>query len=63
MVDAFFYEVALDASRDPGPLSPGEEAADRRMVEAFEQLKAMSPEELRAEHARRLRARRLLEDG
>ena len=59
MVDAFFHEVALDASEDKSPLTPAELLADAESVAAFERLKAMTPEEQRAERARRLRERRL----
>ena len=59
LVDAYFHELALESVSDPSPLTPEEQAADAGSVAAFERLKAMTPDELRAERARRMRERRL----
>ncbi len=58
MVDAFFHELALDASLDPRPPTAEEQAANTRIAAEIERVKAMSPDELRDEQALRLRARR-----
>lgn len=58
LVDAFFYELALDASNDPSPPTREEQAANAALAASFARLKAMSPDELRVERARRLAERR-----
>lgn len=58
LVDTYFHELAIDASNDPSPLTPEEQAADAESVASFARLKAMTPDELRAERARRIRERR-----
>ena len=58
LVDAYFHELALDASEDPSPPTCEEQIADAESVAAFARLKAMTPDELRAETARRIRERR-----
>lgn len=62
VVDAFYHELALDASKDPSPLTAEEEAAELRMVASFERLKSMTREELLALREHRLRERRRLDD-
>jgi len=52
MVDAFFYELAIEAANDPRPPTADElEAIDDLRMRA-ERLKAMTPEELESERAR-----------
>ena len=63
LVDAFFHELALDASEDKSPPTRAEQLADAESIAALERLKAMTPDELRAERARRLRERRLRDGG
>jgi len=58
MVDAFYYELAMDAANDPSPPTAAEQVEIKVLAASFERLKAMSPEELLVERARRLRARR-----
>ena len=58
LVDAYFHELALDASNDPSPPTREEQIANAESVAAFERLKAMTPDELRAERARRIQERR-----
>ncbi len=58
LVDAYYHELALEASNDPSPLTREEQIADAEWAESFARLKAMTPDELRAERARRIRERR-----
>jgi hypothetical protein len=57
LVDAFYHEVALEASADKAPQSRPDHLANAESIAAFERLRAMSPDELRAERARRIRER------
>ena len=57
LVDAFHHELALEASADKSPPTRAEQLANAELAASFERLKAMTPEELRAETARRLRER------
>ena len=57
LVDAFHHELALEASADKSPPTRAEQLANAELAASFERLKAMTPEELRAERARRLRER------
>lgn len=52
IADAFFYEVALEAARDPRPPTPEEQEAIDDLRQRAERLKAMTPEELDAERER-----------
>ena len=58
LVDAYFHELALDASSDPSPPTREEQTANAELAESFARLKSMTPDELRAERARRIRERR-----
>jgi len=55
IVDAFFYELALEAAEDPSPPTAEELIAIDNLRERFEKLKAMTPEEQDAERARLLK--------
>jgi hypothetical protein len=57
LVDAFYHEVALDASTDKAPPTRAERLANAESIAALARLRAMTPDELRAERARRLRER------
>jgi hypothetical protein len=59
LVDAFYHEVALEASNDRAPATHEEQAANAALAESFARLNAMTPDELRAERARRREERRL----
>ena len=63
LVDAFYHELALEASAVKLSASPAEQLADAESVAAFERLKAMTPEEQRAERARRIRERQQGDGG
>jgi hypothetical protein len=56
IVDAFFYELALEAAEDPSPPTAEEQLAIDNLRSRFERLKAMTPEEQDAERARLRRA-------
>ncbi len=55
IVDAFFYELALEAAEDPSPPNPREQLAIDNLRARFERLQAMTPEEQEAERQRLLR--------
>jgi predicted P-loop ATPase/GTPase len=59
IVDAYYYELALDASKDPSPPTPEEQIELAKLAASFERLKAMTHEEMLEERERRLRRRRL----
>ena len=61
MVEAYYHELALEASQDKSPPTPEEQVALQKLAASFERLKAMTREELLAERARRLRQHRRLE--
>ena len=61
MVEAYYHELALEASQDRSPPTPEEQVALKKLAASSERLKAMTREELLAERARRLRQRRRLE--
>jgi hypothetical protein len=61
MVEAYYHELALEASQDRSPPTLEEQIALKKLAASFERLKAMTREELLAERARRLRQRRRLE--
>lgn len=52
MVDAFFYELAMDAANDPRPPTAAEVEAIADLRARADHLKAMTPEELEAERER-----------
>jgi hypothetical protein len=56
-VDAFFYELAIDAAEDPRPPTSAEQVAVDNLRARFERLKAMTAEEAAAERERLLRSR------
>ena len=58
MVEAYYHELALEASQDRSPPTPEEQVALKKLAPSFERLKAMTREELLAERARRLGQRR-----
>lgn len=60
IVDAYFYELALDASEDQSPPTPEEKTEIAKLAASFERLKAMTREEMLAERVRRLRRSRRL---
>ena len=55
MVDAFLYEVAMEAAMDPRPPTADELEAIEDLRVRAERLKSMTPEELAAERERQLR--------
>ena len=57
LVDALYHELALDASNARTPASRAERDANAESAASFARLKAMTPDELSAERARRMRAR------
>src|SRR5437868_2617291 len=58
IVNAFYHELAVDASQDPSPLTAAELVELESLDASLSRLKSMSREELLAERARRLRYRR-----
>jgi len=52
ILDAFFYELALEAAEDPSPPTPREQLAIDNLGARFERLQAMTPEEQAAERQR-----------
>jgi hypothetical protein len=56
LVDAFYQELALEASNDPSAPTREEQTANAESAKSFARLKAMTPDELRAERARRIRS-------
>ncbi|MCB9507846.1 MAG: hypothetical protein H6709_02240 [Kofleriaceae bacterium] len=62
MVDAFYHELAVDASEAERPRTADEEAAELRLAGSFEQLKTMTRDELLAIRQQRLQERRRAEE-
>lgn len=60
ILDAFSYELALEAAEDPRPPTPEEQQSIDSLRERFEQLQRMSPEEVEAERQRILAMERSL---
>lgn len=58
LVDGFYHNLGIQASEDPSPPTPEEQAAIDWLGERFAKLQAMSPEELDALREERARARR-----
>ncbi len=52
IVDAFFYELALEAAEDSSPPTPREQLAIDNLRARFARLQAMTPEEEEAERQR-----------
>ena len=63
IVNAFYHELALDASQDPAPLTPRELVELGKLEESLSRVKSMSEEELLSLRARRLRHLALEEGG
>jgi hypothetical protein len=60
-VDAYYYELALEASQDRSPPTPDEQVELAKLTALCERLKAMTREEKLALRARRLRQLRRFE--
>jgi len=61
MVDAYYDELALDASMDQSPPTPEERIELEKLTALSERLKAMTREEMLALRARRLHQLRRVE--
>jgi len=48
LVEAFYNELALEASNDPSPPTRGGAGRNAELVESFARLTSMTPDELRA---------------
>jgi len=61
IVEAYYDELALEASRDRSPPTPEEQIELEKLAASSERLKAMSRSEIHALRARRLRQLRRFE--
>jgi hypothetical protein len=52
LLDAFYHQLALDASQDPRPNTPEEDEDDAWLMERARQRMSMSPAEARAQRER-----------